>query len=990
MKLLKLFIVTFLFSFCHVIAQNNNDVLQLFPEISFETNDTLVAYYQKKNKDKKTLSSSDNFQTGMAYLHTSSLKTKALPYFKKAYKAYSGVESKTDSAILAAYYMARACQYNLDFEQAAHTYFNIDSILPHSAVMKTEINRQLNICKTAYRFMQNPIPVVIANAGNSIDSVEQQLTPVFRFSNNCLYYTSKEKKSKDIYFCRYKNKKWAKPKRLPNAINTNEDEELLFVSYSTESLIFRRNGDIYLSHNENGKWTDAEKLPPPVNSEYSENSAALSVDCKTLYFSSNRPGGVGGYDIYVATVDGNNKWTVVNPGKQINTIYNETSPMIMPDNSTLYFSSEGHINMGGYDIFSIDAMQGKNSIPANMRHPVNSPFDEKYFFPEISENAAWYSSTTDIEHNRTQIFRIGFTEKEAKKYTFISGNSNIASATFSIFEEKNNKAEKLKPEKAAGNTYFRILPQSDYIALIEADNHFFNIINFIHQTSASVVDIFEFETHLSPIPNDSVFKTYYVDLHNDSAKAYNDVLMSAITNLMVDNQDFYANIELFSASNEFNEPQWQHKLINSFIASGVSTERVLQKDLPKKFAHNKQNMMHITIMDSATKATLFPEKQRLLVFGIEKSRKQLLTKLSKNMLQLQPADNEQQIETTQSVLHKTIQPKQTEVVKFESIVTSELPRIVVVENVKFNANRANAWKSIRNLTQLADFLKANPTAKVEIGGYTDMQGRRKFNIEVAQKRAETVERILAQIGVDTLQQVLIKNYGYDKQLTYNFLYDKSYCWAALPYNRRVEIKLLEEGKDKLIVKQIDVPDTLRIPEAFENTVTSENLMDEIIRMKNEIVNSFQVDAKYIKVLPIASNDYKHTHFLAPNDSIKGDSTKKKVSKITDPKNKADTSNVKEKKLQKKVLEQMEENQPKKNLILDEDEYIFSILLLVSDEKVDVKQFSDLKGVKEHKDEYGRYIYYFGNFKEEYMAVEAIERIEDKYPQAYIFINTYDF
>ena len=112
-------------------------------------------------------------------------------------------------------------------------------------------------------------------------------------------------------------------------------------------------GDIFYSERQpGGEFAAKIPLPGIINSSFEEKSISISKDEKTLYFSSNRPGGFGGLDIYKATKDSKGEWTnVKNLGPKINTDMDDDGLFIDYDDVTLYFSSKGRKGMGGYDVF---------------------------------------------------------------------------------------------------------------------------------------------------------------------------------------------------------------------------------------------------------------------------------------------------------------------------------------------------------------------------------------------------------------------------------------------------------------------------------------------------------------------------------------------------------------------------------------------------------------------------------------------------------------
>jgi outer membrane protein OmpA-like peptidoglycan-associated protein len=153
--------------------------------------------------------------------------------------------------------------------------------------------------------------------------------------------------------------------------------------------------DLYSAERVRGEWTNIQNLGPIINSSDWDSQPSLSVDGRTLYFASDRPGGMGGADIYVSRRTASGWSTPVSVGTTINTPFDDMAPSIAPDGKTLFFSSKGHGGVGGFDLFAAtggnEAGTGWNFIE-NMGTPINSIGDE-YFFVSIpnSKNSLFSS-----------------------------------------------------------------------------------------------------------------------------------------------------------------------------------------------------------------------------------------------------------------------------------------------------------------------------------------------------------------------------------------------------------------------------------------------------------------------------------------------------------------------------------------------------------------------------------------------------------------------
>ncbi|MCX6270868.1 MAG: OmpA family protein, partial [Bacteroidetes bacterium] len=152
--------------------------------------------------------------------------------------------------------------------------------------------------------------------------------------------------------------------------------------------------DIYTAHREGGGWNVPYNIGPPVNTASWESQPSISSDGKTLYFASLRNGGFGNSDIWKSVRQPDGSWSIpVNLGENINTATFEMNPYIHPDGRTLYFSSMGHMGMGGYDLFysRLDS-SGNWSKPVNLGFPINTYADEINLIVNARGNLAYFSS----------------------------------------------------------------------------------------------------------------------------------------------------------------------------------------------------------------------------------------------------------------------------------------------------------------------------------------------------------------------------------------------------------------------------------------------------------------------------------------------------------------------------------------------------------------------------------------------------------------------
>ena len=184
--------------------------------------------------------------------------------------------------------------------------------------------------------------------------------------------------------------------------------------------------DIYFSAFNDGKWSEPYNLRSPVNSSHWESQPSISADGKRLFFSGNRPGGMGGKDLWYSVMNDRNQWiTPVNMGDKINTEGDEMSPFIHFDGKTLYFASDGKTGLGGFDIFMTRMNSDSTwSEPQNLGYPINTYNDEMGLVIESGGKKAYFSSIRD-KINSKDIFYFDLYESARPAACIISQGKGL-------------------------------------------------------------------------------------------------------------------------------------------------------------------------------------------------------------------------------------------------------------------------------------------------------------------------------------------------------------------------------------------------------------------------------------------------------------------------------------------------------------------------------------------------------------------------------------
>lgn len=242
------------------------------------------------------------------------------------------------------------------------------------------------------------------NLGDSVNSLKSEYYPSITINDSLFVFTRRGEGFREDFFesSILPGKQFSASKLIDGDINLEPSKGAINISQDGEWLLFAgynfRNGfgdfDLYISYYTPTGWSEPENLGRNINTESWESSPSLSPDNRALYFSSNRPGGYGGKDLYVSYRQPNGKWSAaVNMGPNINTGGDELAPFIHADNATLYFTSDGLPGYGNSDIFL--CRKGPNnelSLPENLGYPINTIENEGSLFVAADGKTSFYAS----------------------------------------------------------------------------------------------------------------------------------------------------------------------------------------------------------------------------------------------------------------------------------------------------------------------------------------------------------------------------------------------------------------------------------------------------------------------------------------------------------------------------------------------------------------------------------------------------------------------
>ncbi len=426
---------------------------------------------------------------GKTSLFRSDKHADALSYLSKAYdKNKKIIDIEID--------LAKANHLNYKFEEAhkfIDMYLAIKKLKPEEREEGEHIKRWI---ENAQYYNAKPTGATITNLGDSINTRDEEYVPVIATDESMMVFTYTGPKSKggrvnasgevtdigiymeDAYVTYKVNDAFSGPKALEN-INTNTNDAAISLSPDGTILyLFRDNGDdhgdIYQSHLIGEDFTAPEKIKGQVNSFSWDGHCSVSADGRMMYFSSERPGGKGGRDIWRATLLADSTWgNIVNLGDSVNSRYDEDAPFIHPDGLTLFFSSNGKRSSGGYDIFMTNMeMDSSFKKVENVGYPINSPDDDIYFVVAANGTRGYYSSGKEGGKGLKDIYMVetNFATEKLKVYLVkgkVTSEGKPIEAGFQVsITTLDNKVYRNAKTNTVNGNYITTLPAGQKYKLV--------------------------------------------------------------------------------------------------------------------------------------------------------------------------------------------------------------------------------------------------------------------------------------------------------------------------------------------------------------------------------------------------------------------------------------------------------------------------------------------------------------------------------------------
>ena len=499
-------------------------------------------------------------------------------------------------------------------------FFLINQLLKNNQLpdyLKTKASDLLKVCAFA---MANPIQkeISITNLGDSINSDAAEYFPSITVQDSLFLFMRRNNLTReDFYASTITKNGFSKAKLLTGNLNDADKKGSMSLTQDLNTLYFAADYgpkgygryDIYKVSKTAKGWSEPKNLGHNINSDYWDSAPSIAPDGQALYFCSNRPGGYGGIDIYVAYRNEKGYWNeAVNMGPTINTAADEQTPFIHADNRSLYFSSNGWPGFGGADLFvSRKKLYGTWSTPMNLGYPINTYENEGSIAVASNGMDAYIASDRADSKGGLDIYKVVLAPATRANKTFylkgfiadVVSKKPLAGDVVLVNPMDDSSTMQIKVDS---NGYFVLgLPYFDSLGIrVNSPNHIF-ASTFISADSLQYISGTTFQFYLAPIPiyaksYSQNFKNVFFDLNSAKLKKKSRVELDALVTYLETAPSTFVLIEGHTDSKGYSI---QNKNMSEKRAEAIAKYLITKKIAPNRVSHIGRGSK-LPIADNAT------------------------------------------------------------------------------------------------------------------------------------------------------------------------------------------------------------------------------------------------------------------------------------------------------------------------------------------------------------------------------------------------------
>jgi outer membrane protein OmpA-like peptidoglycan-associated protein len=787
--------------------------------------------------DKKTIKKKDDtiqlekiyvkYLIGASYLEGEYLGGDPIPYIE--YVINSGY-SETPAIV----FKDLGTLYHQDYKfRKAKFYFSkYTRLVSKDDEFYPYAKRMLEVCEYASNLTRDTIDYTMKKMSESINTRYSEHSPVISEDGKTLYFMMTvfkeiEGQSEDVIIEKRlmrSNKEfglWSKSVPIDVVLPDNQTDFNL-AGISTNGKIFYLSVgegfdfDIYECEERDFRCVFKRKLDF-INTKYYESRVHFSGNGKEVYFTSNKPGGKGGLDIYRTVQSKPGKWRKPqNLGPVINTRFNEESPFFDEDKKVLYFSSDGHETIGGYDIFkSATNNAGELQKPVNIGFPLNTTRDniDCAFYYHCNNLITSYSQRDRFDNQDLYDVDLRLNIPVTVIRGIIKGGDNLKPLRANIkLIHKDTTVKKLvniNPTRENGKYYIFCPPGKTYDLFVEAPGYKPQLISIYVPEQTYFYPLYQ-EILLQPLKINEfklgeqvVVKNTFYDVfegHKNSELlseknpgSENYQRLVGILEDIITNKEFVTKDQNYTVSDEPTVKKDYMKLLN-FVEEAIETgdssslKRIQEEvEETKKFS---QEYFYASSEDSIKKT------QNRIVIGSRQIEtappikayepKEIIVKEKKPVDYVDLKMDAEEISSETNHEHETSKDSTPEIE--ESKELTQITRMLYSDSIFFDRNSSiisNTYN--QKLEKIANLLIDHSNLNVHIQGYASTPGGEKKNLRLSKERAIQVKNYFANNGIDD-QRIIIDYYGETKS-------EEEQTDKQRQQNRRVNISIFDIGQN---------------------------------------------------------------------------------------------------------------------------------------------------------------------------------------------------
>lgn len=483
----RIFLISLLLCFVHGLkAQNSKALADAQRYFSVRNYEEAIKLYEEAFRSgvKDALAF---YQAGVCYQKAENIseQVKAIPYFEKALAA--GDVPATIYFDLGDLYLK-----NEELPKAFEQFSRYKASIKNDKKALADVEDALERTSNAMAFMSVPRDFTISSFPGTVNSEYTEYNPVVSADESIMAFTALrpntgrtrtgDKFIEEIYVSYNQSGSWS----VPKALNISNDYNVGTAGISPDGqkmLIFiggvNDPGNLFQIMKSGENWSKPSVIAPPINTKFMETTASITPDGKTIYFASDRPGSVGGLDIWRIDQKDDGSWSApVNLGPEVNSKANEDAPFIHPDQRTLFFTSDGPRSMGGRDIFQSKLVNGQWTRAENMGYPINTTANDNYFTLLADGSRAFFSSDRKGGRGAQDIYYTDMPASAANiPLTMIKGRildmesgRPLPTKMYVVDNETKKKLEFVyNPDPETGNYLIILPPAKNYDIIVESE-----------------------------------------------------------------------------------------------------------------------------------------------------------------------------------------------------------------------------------------------------------------------------------------------------------------------------------------------------------------------------------------------------------------------------------------------------------------------------------------------------------------------------------------